>query len=156
MNSNFNIRSKLLSIEQETRNSTLPLDLDEDSSSLQSQDTDKRKLFPSETFEIDSNEISVKKLNLLTFLVSDTPTSMTKVPRDSKESTPTTSIVNDSNKQMQQQVTERKPLHRDNSHESSDKEVPDVDRRAPVVCSIPFLVCFFFLLYDLLFGISIF
>lgn len=28
---------------QETRNSTLPLDLDEDSSSLQSQDTDKRK-----------------------------------------------------------------------------------------------------------------
>lgn len=59
---------------------------------------------------------------------------MTKVPRDSKESTPTTSIVNDSNKQTQQ-ITERKSLHRDNSHESSDKEVPDVDRRAAVVCS---------------------
>lgn len=33
----------LFEIQQETRNSALPLDLDEDSSSLQSQDTDKRK-----------------------------------------------------------------------------------------------------------------
>lgn len=99
--------------------------MDEDSSSLQSQDTDKRKYLI---------QIICYKLNLLTLLVPDTPTSLTKVPRDSKESTPTTSIVNDSNKQTQQ-VTERKLLHRDNSHESSDKELPDVDRRVPVVCS---------------------
>uniref|UniRef100_A0A0K8TN18 Putative catalytic domain of ste20-like kinase-like protein serine/threonine kinase n=1 Tax=Tabanus bromius TaxID=304241 RepID=A0A0K8TN18_TABBR len=51
---------------EEPRNSALPLDLDDDSSSLQSQETDKQP---------------------------DTPTSLSKVSRDSKESTPIPSSV---------------------------------------------------------------
>ncbi|XP_050081303.1 uncharacterized protein LOC126568751 [Anopheles maculipalpis] len=56
---------------EEPRNSALPLDLDDDSSSLQSQETDK---------------------------LPDTPTSLSKSSRDSKESTPVPTTEDDSSK----------------------------------------------------------
>lgn len=61
---------------------------------------------------------------------------MNKALRDSKESTPavTTPIMNDSKPSpaQLQQSTDRKSLHRDNSHELNDKDVEN-DRKVPVV-----------------------
>ncbi|XP_031629687.1 STE20-like serine/threonine-protein kinase isoform X2 [Contarinia nasturtii] len=90
---------------EETRNSTLPIDLDEDSSSLQSQDTDK---------------------------LPDTPTAATKTSRDLKESAPVATANDSKSPQPQAQPTaEVKTLQRENSNES-EKEGEN-DRKAPIV-----------------------
>lgn len=76
--------------------------------------------------------------------VPDTPTATTKTSRnDSKESAPVVAVptANDS-KPPQPQVqptAESKPLQRNNSHESPEKEV-DNDRRAAPVVSISLLI----------------
>uniref|UniRef100_A0A182MYC1 Protein kinase domain-containing protein n=1 Tax=Anopheles dirus TaxID=7168 RepID=A0A182MYC1_9DIPT len=66
---------------EEPRNSALPLDLDDDSSSLQSQETDKH-----------------------------TPTSLSKSSRDSKESTPVPSIEDDPSKSKTSQTVPAVPV----------------------------------------------
>ncbi|EAA09917.4 AGAP010551-PA, partial [Anopheles gambiae str. PEST] len=82
---------------EEPRNSALPLDLDDDSSSLQSQETDKRKL---KTYQ------NLPGCTILTVVchspfpasVPDTPTSLSKSSRDSKESTPVPTTEDDPSK----------------------------------------------------------
>lgn len=69
---------------EEPRNSALPLDLDDDSSSLQSQDTDK---------------------------LPDTPTSLSKVSRDSKESTPISSPVIEEVEREKEESIAKMPPH---------------------------------------------
>lgn len=69
-------------------------------------------------------------------LVPDTPTiqSLNKT-RDSKESTPVASTPISNDKKSQQQTTaDRKLILRENSHETSDRDI-DSDRRATVVSS---------------------
>ncbi|KAJ6632875.1 STE20-like serine/threonine-protein kinase, partial [Pseudolycoriella hygida] len=79
---------------EETRNSALPLDLDDDTASLRSQDIDKH-----------------------------TPTSLSKLSRDSKESTP---IANDDVKRTADAaVAERKVLVKENSQESDSSLEPE-------------------------------
>ncbi|XP_037032839.1 serine/threonine-protein kinase 10 isoform X2 [Bradysia coprophila] len=73
---------------EETRNSALPLDLDDDTSSLRSQDIDKH-----------------------------TPTSLSKLSRDSKESTP---IADDVKRTADAPAAERKTLVKENSQESDN------------------------------------
>uniref|UniRef100_A0A182PTK0 Protein kinase domain-containing protein n=1 Tax=Anopheles epiroticus TaxID=199890 RepID=A0A182PTK0_9DIPT len=82
---------------EEPRNSALPLDLDEDSSSLQSQETDKRKFCTILKAQI--NIRSIQLINAFVFKsVPDTPTSLSKSSRDSKESTPVPTTEDDPSK----------------------------------------------------------
>uniref|UniRef100_A0A182JPX8 Protein kinase domain-containing protein n=1 Tax=Anopheles christyi TaxID=43041 RepID=A0A182JPX8_9DIPT len=79
---------------EEPRNSALPLDLDDDSSSLQSQETDKRKLLQS----FAEYTLFIIVYALIFELVPDTPTSLSKSSRDSKESTPVPTSDDDPSK----------------------------------------------------------
>lgn len=66
------------------------------------------------------------------YTVPDTPISISKTSRDSKESTPVPSNANTNDAKPQPQSnSDRKSIHRDNSHES-DKENEN-DRRVPIV-----------------------
>lgn len=67
---------------QETRNSALPLDLDDDSSSQKSHDTDKRKSRTKRKSRIGNSTTNIA------FPLADTSSSISTQSRDSKESTP--------------------------------------------------------------------
>lgn len=107
--------------------------------------------------KIPTNVSALKKHDILAQLkfslteinrsVPDTPTSLSKISRDSKESTPVLVNTNDIKQQtsstpspplplsmqsQQQPNAERRPLQRDNSQES-DKDAIETERRAPVV-----------------------
>lgn len=77
-------------------------------------------------------------MKLIHFSVPDTPTSLTKVVRYSKESLQPAAApkANDKMRQLQQ-AADRKVVYRENSNETIDKE-PELDRRASVVSTIHF------------------
>lgn len=121
---------------QETRNSTLPLDLDEDSSSLQSQDTDKRMYLIARNFSSFFTFWENWAWFHVLYSVPDTPAVATKNVRDAKESVPLApaSAATDSklSHSQVQVIADSKTLQREHSNVSPEKEAEN-ERRAPVV-----------------------
>lgn len=97
--------------------------MDDDTSSLRSQDIDKRK-----TMQIKNTPAVFILIYLAIFIFVDTPTSLSKLSRDSKESTP---IANDDVKRT---AVDRKVLVKENSQESDSSL--EAEKRPTSVVSI--------------------